>query len=1380
MPENKIKIYGELVAQTEEGIVANTSSIYSVPDSKYLNEVLEGLEDKTDIYIVEATVDEEHASADGSTLPLIISNDAEELYTKLTTTSELAKTTFIIHIDYEDGSNGIYNVATVGDGSLVSSFRIVYEEQSLKVIYTYTAQIEVSEESGSYSVNGTLNIEQVFGNSQFVVSVDYDQEHEAYVIDKTYDDFMQAIYGLNANTPLAITAMDNDGGCFNLESWNQSGFVFSSVEPIDNEKFTKKVLVISWSEDPQHQDEYIYTVTKKTYTIGGNVEANPQDAATATLSKLKVNGTTYAITDTQPIYYNINGTIIYDANTDTFSLTVSNTAQELYEKLAAVYLDKTLQVQGNFNLATIASGESTPSVTNNYCLTLKMNNIIYSTDEYRNVYDISFETTSLGVTSLSQLLLKFDFCYLIQIGVIHSNNSGEYSISPDIYTYGATNTIADTPLAIAFRPVTSGAVYDALQGKQNTLVSGTNIKTIDNQSILGEGNITTSAIQVVDSTTLLPKNDIPYYDASTATTEANILTFITNNWGVQNPSISSKLFAYEYDSVRALYILKYCTIAQVTESNVTSYYFDINAMSDISGITYLFLDSDSMAKLVAVEAADLGDFFEVSTFIKIGTGINDAYSGAAGVTDASNISTLQGYFTGGIANNAANASKDGDGNNIVNTYATKIELGGKENTLAISGSGLEITRSGNTTYLSLTATGVTTDSTLSPTSENPVQNKAIYNAVENLDLTKQDIIDGNNKLSVGYVSGLANVATSGSYNDLTDKPNIPEGAIVDTSFDSSSNHAIANSTVTNKFTQVDTAIAGKQATIDSSHKLSASLVDGLNSIATSGLPIASASTLGGIKIGQNLQIAADGTLDALLEGEGLTKAIADTYYVPLTRTIAGNALSSDINASTLKSSLSLSASDVGLGNVTNVSTTSSVTEGSTSNVTSGAVFTALQGKQNTLIAGQGVHIDGNTISLDNGVYDVRVVATLPLTGESGVIYIDTSETLPTGGYQKYVWEANQWQLIGTTVIDLDNYVPTSRTIAGIGLDSNITNSDLKTALNLNNVTNVATTSTITSGSNQNITSGAVYNALQSKQDKITSASLDDQTIVKAIGFTAGGVLAKGVASPTNYLVSASVSGDTLTINPSSGSNVVFTPSFTDNNQTVKSGAVTFGANDVVDIKAQDGITATGNATNKEIVIAPDFDTDANVVSMVDDIFMSYTITTSVTNGTYSGASSIQKLKTATVTIAASSGYELPSAITVSGASFTYDSTTGAVVLSNATGNVTISASCPAAGPTTYSGDITRYESYQAGGRTTTLKFDTAPTSASDYDTYIYASTMTGATSYSGKTKVYVWGNRMEVKINNVVVVSGTYTYSNAVEVNLTGNYNIEVAYYNDI
>lgn len=52
---------------------------------------------------------------------------------------------------------------------------------------------------------------------------------------------------------------------------------------------------------------------------------------------------------------------------------------------------------------------------------------------------------------------------------------------------------------------------------------------------------------------------------------------------------------------------------------------------------------------------------------------------------------------------------------------------------------------------------VTVDSALSSTSENPVQNKAIYDALQ----------------GKANSSDLAAVATSGNYNDLSNKPAIP-------------------------------------------------------------------------------------------------------------------------------------------------------------------------------------------------------------------------------------------------------------------------------------------------------------------------------------------------------------------------------------------------------------------------------------------------------------------------------------------------------------------------------------------------------------------------------------------------------------------------------
>lgn len=69
------------------------------------------------------------------------------------------------------------------------------------------------------------------------------------------------------------------------------------------------------------------------------------------------------------------------------------------------------------------------------------------------------------------------------------------------------------------------------------------------------------------------------------------------------------------------------------------------------------------------------------------------------------------------------------------------------------------------------------------------------------------------------------------------------------------------------------------------------------------------------------------------------------------------------------------------------------------------------------------------------------------------------------------------------------------------------------------------------------------------------------------------------------------------------------------------------------------------------------------------------ITTSITHGTAEGDTVIAG--TATVTIRPNDGYTFPSSVTVTGATSSYDDSTGVISLSNATGEVNITAECVA-------------------------------------------------------------------------------------------------------
>jgi len=83
----------------------------------------------------------------------------------------------------------------------------------------------------------------------------------------------------------------------------------------------------------------------------------------------------------------------------------------------------------------------------------------------------------------------------------------------------------------------------------------------------------------------------------------------------------------------------------------------------------------------------------------------------------------------------------------------------------------------------------------------------------------------------------------------------------------------------------------------------------------------------------------------------------------------------------------------------------------------------------------------------------------------------------------------------------------------------------------------------------------------------------------------------------------------------------------------------------------------------------------------------YNITKNVTGGSATGASTIVFGGNATVNLASNEGYKLPASITVSGASYEYDSATGSIALSNPTADVTITVAMTALTPYSITVDI---------------------------------------------------------------------------------------------
>lgn len=187
----------------------------------------------------------------------------------------------------------------------------------------------------------------------------------------------------------------------------------------------------------------------------------------------------------------------------------------------------------------------------------------------------------------------------------------------------------------------------------------------------------------------------------------------------------------------------------------------------------------------------------------------------------------------GEANTAKKATKDGDGNIITSTYATKTELNScvksVNNVTPDTNGNVNITVSGG-------GSGVTVDEELSSTSTNPVQNKTIYNAL--LNKAGTDIFSGFDLnspsatirwrsgsqnygiLTASNYSGTALRATQdGAGNIITEtyaKKTDISNATVDATLSATSTNAIANkavySALSDKLGKTDTAVAATVAT----------------------------------------------------------------------------------------------------------------------------------------------------------------------------------------------------------------------------------------------------------------------------------------------------------------------------------------------------------------------------------------------------------------------------------------------------------------------------------------------------------------------------------------------------------------------------------------
>lgn len=337
----------------------------------------------------------------------------------------------------------------------------------------------------------------------------------------------------------------------------------------------------------------------------------------------------------------------------------------------------------------------------------------------------------------------------------------------------------------------------------------------------------------------------------------------------------------------------------------------------------------------------------------------------------------------------------------------------------------------------------------------------------------------------------------------------------------------------------------------------------------------------------------------------------------------------------------------------------------------------------------------------------------------------------------------------------------------------------------------------TSASTNPVTSGGVYTALTNKQ---ASSSV----LTSISGQSSGTGLLKltnGTASldSNSYLTShlyrpISLNGSSILANTSStalnlvpGTNVTMTNS---------SGSVTINATDTT-YTAGTGLNLSSGA----------FSVDSSVVALQSDLPSgeldvtlngTATATTEVLNNIVAGTKTYTL--TSTRGTAASGGTTL--SLVNTGDMYTWNNKQSALTTSSvSSGTINQAVGFDSQGNLVrgtlsqgitfvevvsgYSGNIVATRDSYSFTQYTKIKFETAPTSDSDYDSAVdYNGNIIGLTSYSNKTKIYIWGSEEiltepvpnnQVTINNVTTTGGL-SYDTAVELTLTGNYDIELAY----
>jgi len=195
-----------------------------------------------------------------------------------------------------------------------------------------------------------------------------------------------------------------------------------------------------------------------------------------------------------------------------------------------------------------------------------------------------------------------------------------------------------------------------------------------------------------------------------------------------------------------------------------------------------------------------------------------------------------------------------------------------------------------------------------------------------------------------------------------------------------------------------------------------------------------------------------------------------------------------------------------------------------------------------------------------------------------------------------------------------------------------------------------------------------------------------------------------------------------------------------------------------------GLTTFKSKLDETYAKKDDVDIETATELEINRLFRTeYPITTTITNGYAISDLSIWTNETAEATIIPASGYFLPEAITVSGAAYSYNHSTGIVSLSAATGAVTIVGECTPTIVPPNKGDIITLDSGTARYRVLKTNGTVAEIMALDNVTNLVFNNSSVTTTFSdGSTGQKYAGSNLDTYMNSTFYNSLSTNIKNAI------------------